>query len=55
VVVGEVVGVHIEEAFLTSDGLFDTIKAGNVSRLGYMDYSVVDETFAMRRPGWGKD
>jgi flavin reductase (DIM6/NTAB) family NADH-FMN oxidoreductase RutF len=54
VVIGEVVGVHINEAFLT-DGLFDAVKAGNVARLGYMDYSTVDETFAMRRPRWGKD
>jgi flavin reductase (DIM6/NTAB) family NADH-FMN oxidoreductase RutF len=54
VVVGEVVGVHINDTFLTG-GLFDTAKAGNVARLGYMDYSTVDETFAMRRPRWGKD
>lgn len=52
VVVGEVVGVHIDEAFLTPDGLFDAVKAGNVSRLGYMDYSTIDATFAMRRPRW---
>lgn len=51
VVVGEVVGVHIDEAFLT-DGLFDTVKAGNVSRLGYMDYAAVNEVFSMRRPRW---
>lgn len=55
VVVGEVVGVHIDEAFLTPAGLFDTVKAGNVARLGYMDYSSVDATFAMRRPRWGED
>jgi flavin reductase (DIM6/NTAB) family NADH-FMN oxidoreductase RutF len=54
VVVGEVVGVHIDDAMLT-DGLFDAVKAGNVARLGYMDYSMVNETFAMRRPRWGKD
>ena len=41
VVVGEVVGVHIDDAFL-KDGLFDTVKAGNVARLGYMDYSSVE-------------
>jgi flavin reductase (DIM6/NTAB) family NADH-FMN oxidoreductase RutF len=52
VVVGEVVGVHIDEAFLTPEGLFDAVKAGNVSRLGYMDYSTIDATFAMRRPRW---
>lgn len=51
VVIGEVVGVHIDEAFLT-DGLFDTVKAGNVARLGYMDYSSVDTVFPMRRPRW---
>ncbi|RUU76604.1 flavin reductase family protein, partial [Mesorhizobium sp. M7A.T.Ca.TU.009.01.3.1] len=36
IVAGEVVGVHIDDAFLT-DGLFDITKAGNVARLGYMD------------------
>ncbi|WP_269929910.1 flavin reductase family protein [Aminobacter sp. HY435] len=51
VVIGEVVGVHIDEAFLTG-GLFDAVKAGNVARLGYMDYSSIDATFSMRRPRW---
>ncbi len=55
VVVGEVVGIHIDEAFLTPEGLFDAVKAGNVARLGYMDYSTIDATFAMRRPRWGED
>jgi flavin reductase (DIM6/NTAB) family NADH-FMN oxidoreductase RutF len=54
VVIGEVVGIHIDEAFLT-DGQFDTVKAGNVARLGYMDYTRVDAMFDMRRPRWGKD
>ena len=51
---GEVIGVHIDEAVLT-DGLFDNVKAGNVSRLGYLDFSAVTETFAMRRPKWKAD
>ncbi|MEJ6783027.1 flavin reductase family protein [Aminobacter sp. Piv2-1] len=51
VVIGEVVGIHIDEAFL-KEGLFDTVKAGNVARLGYMDYSTVDAVFSMRRPRW---
>ncbi len=54
VVVGEVVGIHIDDAYL-KDGLFDTVKAGNVARLGYMDYSMINETFAMRRPRWDED
>ncbi len=54
VVIGEVVGIHIDENVMT-DGLFDIVKAGNVARLGYMDYSAVTETFAMRRPRWEAD
>ncbi|UCI05284.1 flavin reductase family protein [Mesorhizobium sp. B1-1-8] len=54
VVAGEVVGVHIDEAYL-KDGLFDVVRAGNVARLGYMDYANVDHIFSMRRPRWGKD
>ncbi|UVC12977.1 flavin reductase family protein [Mesorhizobium onobrychidis] len=53
VVAGEVVGVHIDDAFL-KDGMFDIVKAGNVGRLGYMDYASVSEIFSMSRPRWGK-
>ncbi|RFC66668.1 MULTISPECIES: flavin reductase family protein [Mesorhizobium] len=51
VVIGQVVGVYISDAYL-KDGLFDTVKAGNVSRLGYMDFATVDDVFSMRRPRW---
>jgi len=54
VVAGEVVGVHIDDAFL-KDGRFDIVRAGNVGRLGYMDYSSISDIFSMRRPRWGKD
>ena len=54
VVVGQVIGVHIDDAVLT-DGLFDYAKAGNLTRLGYHDYAAVGETFQMRRPRWGRD
>lgn len=50
-VLGEVVGIHIDEAVMT-DGLFDIVKAGTVARLGYMDYAAVTQTFSMRRPRW---
>lgn len=52
-VLGEVVGIHIDEAVM-SNGLFDIVKAGSVSRLGYMDYAAVTEVFSMRRPRWEK-
>lgn len=48
-VLGEVVAVHIDEAMLV-DGLFDVTRARPLSRLGYMDYAVVDSVFQMRRP-----
>jgi flavin reductase (DIM6/NTAB) family NADH-FMN oxidoreductase RutF len=49
VVIGEVVGVHIDDAMLTN-GMFDVVKAGNLARLGYLDYSTVESVFPMRRP-----
>ncbi|TYR31034.1 flavin reductase family protein [Mesorhizobium microcysteis] len=51
VVFGEVVGVYIDEVVLT-DGMFDIVKAGTVSRLGYRDYAAITETFEMIRPRW---
>ena len=53
VVIGQVVGVHIDEAILTN-GLVDVSKARPVSRLGYMDFGVTTESFSMQRPKWQK-
>ena len=50
-VIGEVVGIYVDEETLTN-GLFDYEKACLVSRLGYLDYSIVGPTFQMRRPRW---
>lgn len=55
VTIGEVVGVHIDDAMITADGLFDMVRAGNVARLGYMDYLSIEKTFPMRRPRWSGD
>jgi len=54
VVIGEVVGVYIDEAYV-HDGLFDSVMAGNVARLGYFDYSSTDRVFPMHRPRWDAD
>ncbi|MCZ6497205.1 MAG: flavin reductase family protein [Gammaproteobacteria bacterium] len=48
-VIGEVVGVHIADHALT-DGYVDTARLKPVSRLGYMDYAVVDKSFTITRP-----
>ena len=49
IVIGEVVGIHIDDAILT-DGLVDTRRLRPVARLGYMDYSITEEIFEMLRP-----
>lgn len=51
VIFGEVVGVHIDEAVLTN-GLIDIAKLRPLSRLGYMDYGIVDNSFTLQRPAW---
>ena len=50
-VLGLVVGVHIDDAFITN-GRFDTARAQPVARLGYYDFAVVTEAFEMKRPDW---
>ena len=49
IVIGEVVGIHIDDAILT-DGRIDTARMRPLARLGYMDYSVTDAVFEMLRP-----
>jgi flavin reductase (DIM6/NTAB) family NADH-FMN oxidoreductase RutF len=49
VIIGQVVGVHIDEAFLR-DGRFDTAAAQSLARCGYRDYAAVTELFEALRP-----
>jgi len=48
-VIGEVVGVHIDDA-IVKDGRIDTLGYNPVARLGYMDYTTVTDIWAMERP-----
>ena len=48
-VFGEVTGVHMRDDCMV-DGLFDVRKFKPLSRLGYKDYSVVDNIFSLNRP-----
>lgn len=48
-VLGEVVGVHIDDQFV-KEGLVDTAAMRLIARLGYLDYSVTDQVFALKRP-----
>jgi len=49
-VIGQVVGVHIDEKFV-KNGRFDTLAAHPIMRMGYHDYAVGTEGFTMVRPG----
>ncbi len=48
-VVGEVVGVHLDDRFV-ANGRFDTAGAQPIARCGYQDYAVVKELFSIVRP-----
>ena len=48
-VLGEVIGIHIDDSVIV-DGIVDIGLLRPVARLGYMDYTVVDESFSMTRP-----
>ncbi|MBI80127.1 MAG: flavin reductase family protein [Pseudomonadota bacterium] len=48
-VLGEVVGVHIKDEVI-KDGFVDTVKIKPLARLGYKEYTVVDNSFSMDRP-----
>ena len=48
-VLGQVVGVHIDERFI-KDGMVDTAAMRPIARCGYHDYAVVDAMFQLKRP-----
>ncbi len=50
IVLGEVVGIHIDDSLLV-DGRVDFLKMRPLARLGYMDYGTLDTVFEMKRPG----
>lgn len=49
VVIGEVVGIYISDDVIV-DGMLDIGRIRPLARLGYMDYSITEEVFAMIRP-----
>jgi len=49
-VFGEVTGIHMRDDCLV-DGIFDVTKFKPLARLGYKDYSHVNEVFSLTRPG----
>ncbi len=50
VCIGRVVGIHIRDDIM-KDGFIDVAAFRPVARLGYMDYTTVDNIFTLMRPG----
>ncbi|MEM8597075.1 MAG: flavin reductase family protein [Pseudomonadota bacterium] len=50
IVIGEVVGVHIDEAVM-KEGMVDVLAFNPLARMGYKDYTSVQHAFALDRPG----
>ena len=53
-VFGEVIGVHMREDCI-ENGRFDVTKFKPLTRLGYRDYAIIEETFELARPDEGKN
>ena len=49
VVIGHVIGVHIDDRFIV-DGKLDTAAMKPIARCGYDQYAVVESVFSMQRP-----
>ncbi len=49
VVIGQVVGVHIDDRFI-KDGRLDTSAMRPIARMGYDEYAVVEQPFTITRP-----
>jgi flavin reductase (DIM6/NTAB) family NADH-FMN oxidoreductase RutF len=54
VVFGRVVAVHIDDSVIDANGLVDVLKIQPLARMGYYDYTYVDNQFRMVIPGNSK-
>lgn len=54
VVFGRVVAVHIDDEVIDGNGLIDVLKIKPLARMGYYDYTYVDNQFQMVIPGNSK-
>lgn len=58
IIIGRVTGVHIKDEFLTPEGKIDILRIKPLARLGYSDYTAVDNVFEMLpsdAAGWSPD
>jgi flavin reductase (DIM6/NTAB) family NADH-FMN oxidoreductase RutF len=52
-VIGQVIGIHIDDDFIDEAGIVQVPRMKPIARCGYQDYSILDEVFALKRPPGG--
>lgn len=55
IVIGRVAQVHIDDKVIMDKGKLDIKSIRPIARLGYYDYTVVDEIFEMKAPAASKE
>lgn len=55
IVIGRVAQVHIDDKVILDNGKLDIQSIRPIARLGYYDYTVVDEIFEMKAPSATKE
>lgn len=50
IIIGKVKAIHIKDEFITEDGRVDIVGIKPVARLGYFDFTVVNNSFEMAPP-----
>ena len=55
IIIGRVVGIHINEEFITPGGKLDIPRIRPLARMGYYDYTSVESVFEMEIPGMNKN
>jgi flavin reductase (DIM6/NTAB) family NADH-FMN oxidoreductase RutF len=55
VVVGRVIGIHIADGIIGTNGKLDMKKARPLARMGYLDYTSVTDVFELRPTGTSED
>lgn len=54
VVFGRVLAIHIDDGYIDGNGMVDVLKMQPVARMGYCEYTTVDNKFQMVIPGNSK-
>ncbi|MEM5779897.1 MAG: flavin reductase family protein [Lawsonibacter sp.] len=49
-IIGEVIGIHIDDRYITPEGKVDIPGIRPLARLGYFDYTVVEKSFEIAPP-----